>query len=153
MPPLAPDSDSDRYKRQPVSEVGEARAPAIRVPNVSLAENDMPFFGKKRMPVDRFIITFASSRWFRPGGRCLTRGEIAGIVRVMYASEDISGAKFWGLIKNVEDDQRQSTLILETLADEDRIHLCKQVAYHFKKLVTQDLEARETYKHLRGLSV
>ena len=152
MPPRAPDPDSDKYKRQPVSEVGEAGAPTIRVPNVPLDENDMPFCGKERMPANRFIITFASSRWFRPGGRYLTRGEIAGIVRVMYAGEDIS-SNLWRVIKSVEDDWRQSTLILETLADEDREDLCIQVAYHFKELVTQDLEARKTYELLKGLSV
>lgn len=70
----------------------------------------------------------------------------------MYAGEDIS-SNLWRVIKSVEDDWRQSTLILETLADEDRENLCIQVAYHFKELVTQDLEAQKTYELLKGLSV
>ncbi len=106
------------------------------------------------MDVAKFVMNFAATWWFRPGGRYLVPSEVEGINSIMHGGKKV-GDQFRYTTEKLRDPNREqkSTQVLQDFTYDQKVGLIYQVAHLYKQLQKEDPEALARYKSLRGLWV
>ncbi len=105
------------------------------------------------MSVPKYVIEFAATCWFKPGGRSLVGSEIEGIHYIMHGGKR-PGEQFHYLLNRLRSPDDNASLVLQDLTRSQKAGLVNPVvARLFAQLLREDREARERYRSLVGLWV
>ena len=104
------------------------------------------------MSVPKYVIEFAATWWFKPGGRSLVGSEIEGIHYIMHGGKR-PGEQFHYLLNRLRNPHDNASLVLQDFTYAQKVGLVYTVARLYKQLVKEDPEALERYRSLVGLWV